>query len=206
MNTHVISTDDRLQVHRDAGKPDVVRARHDRVKRSAQAVPVDHHIQRQEDGAQAVREELKNACRKCECRRAERLQQLIVMYVAHRLCEGRGQMRAGKKCHETSPQRRLLINEIRRLGKKFRDCQGDDEKGGDHKRCENDRNAPSPLHLTRLQPRHRRTQRANNKKRTDQHENDRQQRHHQPQSGDNEHHADHGRDRELEAHYPRWGT
>ena len=58
-----VSADDRLQIHHDAGKADMVRARNDREKTATKPVAVDHDVEREKDGARAVRSDLEDAHR-----------------------------------------------------------------------------------------------------------------------------------------------
>lgn len=55
-----------LEIEQHARECDVMRTRHDREKRTAQSVPVEHHVQRQEDGANRVCDDLDGLQRRVE--------------------------------------------------------------------------------------------------------------------------------------------
>ena len=51
-----VRADDRLEVHHDAGEPDVVRAGDDGEEPAPEPIAVDHDVEREEEGAQPVRD------------------------------------------------------------------------------------------------------------------------------------------------------
>ena len=106
-----VSADDRLQIHHDAGEADMVRARDDREKPATKPVAVDHDVEREKDGARAVRGDLEDAHREGEDRCADGTRESLVLDVPQPVRERRCQVGAGEIIRKACAKRGLLLDQ-----------------------------------------------------------------------------------------------
>ena len=199
-----VRADDRLQVHHDAGEADVVRAGDDGEKPAAKPVAVDHDVEREKDGACAVRNDLEQAHREGKGLGAEGTRERVVLHVPQPDRERRRQVGAVEMIRKACAKCGLLLDQRRGLLHERWYRQRRDKRRSDEEEREDDADRKAAPDTPRLHPADGRTHRPYDEKSDDKDQEDRPKPDQQPHAGHNENELDHRRGRYFEAHHARF--